>query len=88
MFKITINDRYEQRIISLREWNKQKTVATYRKTVGIIKLVSFYGNSPSTAKYGLLIHPKGNKPSHRTNYLELKHRLKEKKVNEGITSQG
>ena len=34
--------------------------------------VSFYGISSSTANYGLLIHPKGNKPSYRTNYLELK----------------
>ena len=33
----------------------------------MIIAVSFYGNSPSTAKYGQLKHPKGIKPSYRTN---------------------
>ena len=35
------------------------------------KVVSFYGISSSTAQNGHHIHPQGNQPPNRTNYLDL-----------------
>ena len=85
MLKKTDTGKQEQMTSNIKEMKcKEKTKTKLMINVLLKNLVSFYGNSSSTAKYGQLIHPKGTKPSYRTNYLELNNKFQEKRLKVSI----